>query len=128
MIMGLGCMFRGGRVVALGMMLSRFVVRFGGMLVVLSCFLVCVVCHDSPFPVGCPSHQCSDLTLPLKPHSLQKQYEFVNVSRQLSRPHRGWSAEPDEWYPPRLRTIEPEASPIRSGTLTVAVSVIRTYL
>jgi hypothetical protein len=48
-LVGLHRMFSGGLVVAVGVVLCRFMVRFGGMLVVLCCFLVCVVCHDSLF-------------------------------------------------------------------------------
>jgi hypothetical protein len=56
-------MLFGCSMIALRVMLCGFMVRFGGVLVVLGCFLVCVVCHGSSFPVRRPSHLCDDATL-----------------------------------------------------------------
>lgn len=44
-LVGLVGVLAGGGMVAVGMMLGGGVVGFGGVLVVLGCFFVCVVCH-----------------------------------------------------------------------------------
>jgi hypothetical protein len=42
------CVLSRGLMVARFMVLRRFMVRLGCMLVVFGCFLVCFVCHDFP--------------------------------------------------------------------------------
>jgi hypothetical protein len=50
-LMGLGSVLGSGSVIACFVMLRRFMVRLGCMLVVLGCFPVCFVCHVSSFPM-----------------------------------------------------------------------------
>ncbi|NYF80197.1 hypothetical protein HDF17_002517 [Granulicella arctica] len=68
------------------MVLCRFMVRRGCVLVVLCCLLVCVVCHDSSFPGKTSALPFDDATPPQRRHVRTAEDKSMNLLLQWIRP------------------------------------------
>jgi|GEM_PF-5462187 len=86
-VVGLHRMLSGGLMVAVGMVFCRFMVRFGGMLVVLCSFLVCVVCHDSLFSIRRQPYRSTTLRLftPDWPSTIEEKLNNFRLQLDAAR-------------------------------------------